>query len=123
MLKKYLQALLEAFIGSKKEWISDLSAPSTTYIDVSGLKTDGSVLYYTPTQNGFIYLRVIDSHTEAVELRCPRTNSGTLMGGKPYNGISLRVRKGEPIMVMARPDSGQKIEEHSLVFVPDQAYI
>ena len=28
MLKKYLQALLEAFIGSKKEWVSQQSAPA-----------------------------------------------------------------------------------------------
>lgn len=120
MLKKYLQALLEAFLGSKKEWSSDQSTQSanTHLIDVP---VSASATTWIPPKNGRIYVRVLGEN-DAVEIRESTTGSGTL-GNSSYTGISFRCTKGVAISVLIRAKVGVEIIEHSVTFVPDRGAV
>lgn len=54
MLKKYLQALLEAFLGSKKEWITKQVSPNHSSIEIP-LSINSSASFVAPS-DGWIHV-------------------------------------------------------------------
>lgn len=113
MLKKYLQALLEAFIGSKKEWISDQSMPSDRlYLDAN-LKSyvapcNGKLFAYHPGYSGvkeiFVnynshYITRASISSTSAEIACfgvemPKGSTATINSTTPVSELWFSADKG-----------------------------
>ena len=113
MLKKYLQALLEAFIGSKKEWISDQSMPSDRLDLDKSLKSyvapcNGKLFAYHPNYSGlkdiFVsyngkYITRASTSSTSADIACfgvdmPKGSTATIYSTTPVSELWFSPDKG-----------------------------
>lgn len=93
MLKKYLQALLEAFIGSKKEWIGNQSMPSDQVIVIA---TQGGMGNYVAPFDGYL---VISAEATGTFSHCWSGNNHGIRckSESAYAAVFMPVKKGEGV--------------------------
>ena len=126
MLKKYLQALLEAFIGSKKEWISNQSNfASSEYIDINFGHIPNDEEWIAP-KNGYIRVVTIDEpdntaciYLGATSKRTSFTPSISRVSRTGWGAAWSKVKKGEAISFFC----GELTKHPFIVFVPDEGAV
>lgn len=95
MLKKYLQALLEAFIGSKRKWIAEQATPTDSVIKYNAVVGDWQDII--PQEDGWLSVESWSTNLLVLELGSNRdrvkASVSNPSGGK-YFCLSLPVQKG-----------------------------
>ena len=118
MLVKLLRALLEAFIGSKKEWISNQGAPDSRYLDW-GAPQLGSTRVYTAPSDGEVVCRVVGA-TKCTTIQIETPSNRLLLcadciQNAMYSGYSIPVKKGDSIHAFVRCET---LGGSNIIFIP-----
>lgn len=93
MLKKYLQALLEAFISGKRSYISNQAMPSDTVIVIA---TQGGMGHYIAPFDGDL---VVSAESNGTMAHCWSGNSHGIRckSESAYAAVFMPVKKGDGV--------------------------
>lgn len=92
MLKKYLQTLLEAFLGSKKVWASYQSFPSAQIVTHTNTVTSGISEIFVAPSDGYI---CVFGNSKCVYINVSPSGIGTAVKAETGDlAVTIPARKG-----------------------------